>query len=439
MPEVDAETQKLLWQILQARNDFMRSDAPAKEAQPLIRRGSFDPEKLAKRIRQDKKLPEKVIPWLLKMAKGGLQDRMSEAVRDTAGTRALGVLYKLGPLAQVYCRQALLEPTPLSGIEPEAVDLLHGRPDVLTEVLRKGSVAAKTAAAQALGGYPPERLRMLGAHEAAAEALNSDNARLQYVVCYLLMKVTTGPGQAIEKVEKLIWTEDADLASMAIQAYGVLAGPRGTVELLRRYASAQRRDVRQAVLRALGKGRDPMAAEFLVGRLLDADDTMRALACEALGRIGSPRAVPALIDLARGEPQTWVRLAALSALGKIGDVRALPILKEILHTERDRMGEGAVRALGDMGRPECIEPIERVLRDPEAAGRLHVAAVEALGKIPDAQAVWVLLDFLEDRGPFVPALEILKRRTGQDLGRDIEAWSKYREEFQAAMAEAKGS
>jgi HEAT repeat protein len=53
----------------------------------------------------------------------------------------------------------------------------------------------------------------------------------------------------------------------------------------------------------------------------------RALACEALGKIGAPRSVPALLERLK-DRRPEVRMAAVRALGDIGSADAVPALGE---------------------------------------------------------------------------------------------------------------
>jgi HEAT repeat protein len=437
MPEVDAETRRMLWKVVKAPDNSDRSqweEIPEVQPRRKAPRERFTPDGLVKKITEDRKLAEKVIPWLLKMSRRGITGRMSEVIRDTSGTRALRVLYRLGEKVHPYCREALLEPSPLKGVEPECAALLRSRPDILTEVLAKGPVAAKVAAAEQLCRQSEPGLE---AARAAADALEIDNDRLRYAACYLLTRAGKAPEGTARKLEKLIDSDNVSLAQVAMEAFAVLAGPRSTLPLMRRYAGAgNHNQIRQAVLIALGRSGDPMAVEFLVARLSDGEDMTRAYATRALGDIGSGAAVPALMAMAGGDGHEWLRAGALEALGRIGDPRALDLLDRSLDAQSDRIRLVAIEAMGQMGNSECIAPLEEVLNAPGTQSGFRIHAVQALGKIRHPRAAWVLIDYLQEQGRFFPAFESLKQITGQDFGADIDAWVQYRRDFQTAVQEA---
>jgi HEAT repeat protein len=75
----------------------------------------------------------------------------------------------------------------------------------------------------------------------------------------------------------------------------------------------------------------------------DPDPALRAGAAAYLGRRGSRRALPHLVQLLR-DPDARVRRAAAGALGAIGDPRALPFLERALSDDPLEVGETAARA-----------------------------------------------------------------------------------------------
>ncbi len=437
VPDVDVETRRMLWKVIEAPDNSDRSqweEIPEVQPRGKAPREGFSPDGLVKKITEDQKLAEKVIPWLLKMSRGGMRDQMAEAIRDTSGTRALGVLYLLGEKVHPYCREALLEPSPVKGAEAECAALLRTRPDILAEVLTKGPVAAKLAAAEQLCRQSEPGFK---AAKAAADVLEIDNERLRYAACYLLARAGKAPEGTARKLEKLIDSDNVSLAQVAMEAFAVRAGPRSTLPLMRRYAGAgNHNQIRQAVLIALGRSGDPMAVEFLVARLGDGDDLTQTLAARALGGIGSKAAVPALMAVASDEGQEWVRANALEALGRIGDSRALELLNKSMDSQSDRIRLVAIEAMGQMGNSECIAPLAKLMTADATEANLRIHAVRALGKIRHPRAAWVLIDYLQDQGRFFPAFESLKQITGQDFGADIDAWVQYRRDFQAALREA---
>lgn len=97
-----------------------------------------------------------------------------------------------------------------------------------------------------------------------------------------------------------------------------------------RYTDAR---VRRETIRALSGVRDALAGEMLVAALADDDGGNAQLAARQLGAMRLRRAVPALVEVARGEGRgnrdMETRIEAIEALGRIGAAEAAPVLESI--------------------------------------------------------------------------------------------------------------
>jgi HEAT repeat protein len=106
---------------------------------------------------------------------------------------------------------------------------------------------------------------------------------------------------------------------------------------------------------ALGNIGDPRAVPALIEALKDEDEYVRSYAASALGKIGKP-AVPALIEALKHEDKT-VRWSAAFSLDKIGEP-AVPVLIEALkHGDKFIRGYAAW-ILGRMGTPEALKAVK---------------------------------------------------------------------------------
>lgn len=110
--------------------------------------------------------------------------------------------------------------------------------------------------------------------------------------------------------------------------------------LLREDPSAQ---VRAEAARALAVTHDAEAIDQLVVALDDSDDSVRRAAALALGRIRDPRAANVLIDLLATRPELWEEAAA--ALAGAGSRSAVERLMPLLDSESVEVRQGAVRAI----------------------------------------------------------------------------------------------
>jgi len=121
---------------------------------------------------------------------------------------------------------------------------------------------------------------------------------------------------------------------------------------------------------------------------------IRALTCtqvrEVVVGLGAP-AVPPLIQ-ALGDSDSEVRLAAAWALGDLGDPQAVPALIQALRDHWD-VRRSAAEALVKIGTP-AVPPLIQALGDSDWDVRR--AAAEALGKLGDPQAIPALIEALGD-------------------------------------------
>lgn len=99
---------------------------------------------------------------------------------------------------------------------------------------------------------------------------------------------------------------------------------------------------------------------------------LRAQAALALGKIGDPEDIPALLEAA--EDEAWpVRAQVASALGAIGDVSTIPTLQELTVDREWWVRLNASRALANMG-PAGEKALARLLEDGDRYTRDRAAA-----------------------------------------------------------------
>ena len=90
----------------------------------------------------------------------------------------------------------------------------------------------------------------------------------------------------------------------------------------------------------------------------------------------------------------------------------------------------AAAALGETKDPRAVGPLSAALQDENSYVRM--TAARSLGMIDDPRVVAALIQALKDESHGVRknAMLSLKERTGQDLGKEPEAWLKWWEEKQ---------
>lgn len=186
---------------------------------------------------------------------------------------------------------------------------------------------------------------------------------------------------------------------------------------------------RAVILPALSRS---TAAADVMACLEDADPAVRALACEALARLGATGTVPKLFTLL-GDPDERVRQATIAAIQSLGSgdtkrfalaaaesedsvvrrsalrivsyfgfTEALPSFLSALHQDRDeRLRDAAIAGLAFLEDPRALEALLAAAR--ENPRRTRGAAIRALGQTPteDPRVVAALLSALRDPDAWV--------------------------------------
>jgi len=149
-------------------------------------------------------------------------------------------------------------------------------------------------------------------------------------------------------------------------------------------------NVRSGAAKALATLGEP-----IVPKLVEAlkDSGSRAAASDALSRIGkvcTPQVLP-LID----EEDEALRIAVAELLGKLGDPRAVPAL--LRHQDDSpAVRRTVIGALAAIAHSSAEDALLRALNNPEDDGDARAQAAVALGKIASARAVATLVRALSD-------------------------------------------
>ncbi len=163
-------------------------------------------------------------------------------------------------------------------------------------------------------------------------------------------------------------------------------------DLLRQALLSGDEATRCAAAEALGRLRDARAVELLFDALDDDVPRVRSAAAASLARLGmTPARLMATLDA----PNISLRTEALRLLGRLSDAATLPAV-----AAQTREGEplpvrlAAVAALGRRRDPEAVPVLVHLLSAREPTMRMQV--VSALGEIGDAQSITALLPLLRD-------------------------------------------
>ena len=166
----------------------------------------------------------------------------------------------------------------------------------------------------------------------------------------------------------------------------------------------------------------------LIDALKDPTSVVRSHSVTALGKIGGPQALPAVLSALKAEavrsaldigvcyraiealhrlgetaaeclipalehPERAIRRKATTLLGKTGEAGAVDLLIGALADEHPRVRSRAAHALGRIGNAAAVEPLTVALKD--MAPNVRINALHALGKFGEP-AVAALISVLAD-------------------------------------------
>ena len=157
---------------------------------------------------------------------------------------------------------------------------------------------------------------------------------------------------------------------------------------LRRLNSSQKPYRRLRSVEQLGHGDTRIAALDLVQKMNDPDFDVREAAVAALGRIGTPPAVHALIDKLHETP-TGLAAPILRALRHTKSTLYIANVLPYLEHPEAEVARQAARALGETRRAECLAPLLDLVRRT-TDDVILCAASNALSKLGHPEAVYDL-------------------------------------------------
>ena len=132
------------------------------------------------------------------------------------------------------------------------------------------------------------------------------------------------------------------------------------------------------------------AVEDLIPALFDENEDVRKFGADILGLARNPKAVPALCKAAKEDEVENVSISAVEALGKIGSPEALPTLYE-LFPKAPYMQTVIIEAIGLIGSPDSAEFLEQHLNQGDPL--VDFAIIDALGLIANPSSIPVLKEY----------------------------------------------
>lgn len=280
----------------------------------------------------------------------------------------------------------------------------------------------RVAAATALGAFPELGNTDELACEFAQQLKTSDNGELRAQLAgeLGLLRVRT----IVPALLAVLKDDLPGVRRVAIQALTGLADGHAVVPLIE-VLHDESAAVRAQAARTLGTLRSADAVSPLIEVLRDSSEEVAAAAAESLGQLGSLAAVAPLWE-ARTRPSRRLRRVIAGVLGKLlartdaaalyplledtdfqvqqliigvlTDHRALAYVRrltELTATAPLPVALAAVRALGEIADPDCLETLQALYASATRPWELRPAAVDAIGRIQTPEATRILATMFE--------------------------------------------
>ena len=196
-----------------------------------------------------------------------------------------------------------------------------------------------------------------------------------------------GDVSAGRELVKLFATATPEVNDRVYQV--VIESGDAVIEPLLENVKSLNTEQRERVIAALGTLKVQQAVPAIVEVLTDTTYTRRYVAAWALGEIGHPDGIPALIR-ALDDEVLQVRRYATRSLIKFNQTAVEPLVLAVASSS-DRAAAGIIRALGDIGDRRALDPLLKLVSGP-----VRSEAFLALGKLRDPRAEKALIVGLSD-------------------------------------------
>ena len=213
--------------------------------------------------------------------------------------------------------------------------------------------------------------------------------------------------------------------------------PVKAMRLLVQYNFSGDEMTRMVATEQMGDAQSLLSSNELIEALRDPSFSVRQEAIHSIGRMpAEDELVDALVEVLE-DPESELNISAARALGRIGSPRAIPPLRRTLFSGYRPLEANSARALALLGDNKSGQKFLTKLRQ-EPNPRLRLAYVSALGQLQVEEAIDELFELLQEAGSAVSRGEIglaLARITG-DEKYYLQHWRTLQTEINTAIAQA---
>ncbi|HEY9604511.1 MAG TPA: HEAT repeat domain-containing protein [Allocoleopsis sp.] len=321
------------------------------------------------------------------IAPTGTQNLLNALPRANADElRALVLL--LGHLEGADVERALTELLNQATVRPVVVEALvrYGKrvTDLLVQQLEAEDIAIRQAAVVVLGRIGDTRAGL------ALTRLLATDPDVTIAAASAIAQI--GDTRAFDTLLGLIGHPDAAVRQAVVAALNSLGHPDMPARLVPLLQDTNPL-VRESAVKIAGYFAFDECVPLLVQRCQDIDENVRRAAIEVIPYLEDVSVLSSLAQ-ALEDPIPKVRTSAVKALGQIDSTSAFPYLIDALNDSDAWVRYYAARAIGWHSYPEAMTELEQVVLS-DSAYHVRAAAIEALGQVGGAHAVYILAPLVE--------------------------------------------
>jgi HEAT repeat protein len=200
--------------------------------------------------------------------------------------------------------------------------------------------------------------RLPGAGDQVTSWLAESDPRVRLMACEV---IRTSPSRtAVAPLTRTLGDASAEVRLAAATTLGVMAA-REAVPSLLGHLDDPGPEVRAAIVLALGRIGDERAVVPLLGKVQDGSGDVRRLTVRVLGDLGDAKASSALLLALRDKIQA-VQIEAIESLGRLRSAEATAALSPLAQDRSNpRLRSAAVQALGSIGTPAALDALMNAL------------------------------------------------------------------------------
>ncbi len=199
--------------------------------------------------------------------------------------------------------------------------------------------------------------------------LKDNDIRIRQAALDALVILSQNPGTDIAKFITVLMSDpDVNARRAAAQILGKIDAP-GLFEKLFEYLRDEDWWVRESIAEALTKLKDDRIYPAAVELMNNQDPSLRRYAIEILLGLRDSRALVPLVKMLKDQ-DWWVRERAVAALGLLGNADIVPILINLLNIRE--LTYVAAEALGNLGEPSSIPALIKALEKSDVDSKIII-------------------------------------------------------------------